>query len=102
MLKVSDPNVKLYVQLQMLIADEMAKPEPEKVKDKFIFRFSLQELLRMVDIMDINSDRINEFLSDQNLSFSNGLVVVKDRFILDAKVDSVKKRNARVLKEIVI
>lgn len=102
MLKVSDPNVKLYVQLQMLIADEMAKTEPEKVKDKFIFRFSLQELLRMVDIMDINSDRINEFLSDQNLSFSNGLVVVKDRFILDAKVDSVKKRNARVLKEIVI
>ena len=80
----------------------MSKTEPEKLKDKFIFRFSLQELLRMVDIMDINSDRINEFLSDQNLSFSNGLVVVKDRFILDAKVDSVKKRNARVLKEIVI
>ncbi|HRG45507.1 MAG TPA: cyclic nucleotide-binding domain-containing protein [Leptospiraceae bacterium] len=102
MLKVSDPNVKLYIQLQMLIADEMAKADADKTKDKFIFRFSLQELLRMVDIMDINSDRINEFLSDQNFSFSNGLIVVKDRFVLDDKVDIVKKRHSRLLKEIII
>lgn len=102
MLKVSDPNVKLYIQLQMLIADEIAKSEPEKTKDKFVFRFSLQELLRMVDIMDINTDRISEFLSDPNLSFSNGLVVVKDRFNLDAKVETVKKRHSRILKEIII
>ena len=102
MLKVSDPNVKLYIQLQMLIADEMAKADADKTKDKFVFRFSLQELLRMVDIMDINSDRINEFLSDQNFSFSNGLIVVKDRFVLDDKVDSVKKRHSRLLKEIII
>ena len=102
MLKVSDPNVKLYIQLQMLIADEIAKTEPEKIKDKFIFRFSLQELQRMVDVMDINSERINEFLSDPNFSFSNGLVVVKDRFILDAKVDTVKKRHSRLIKEILI
>jgi CRP-like cAMP-binding protein len=102
MLKVSDPNVKLYIQLQMLIADELAKPESEKSKDKFVFRFSLQELLRMVGILDINSDRINEFLSDQNLSFSHGLVVVKDRFLFDTKVDTVKKRHSRLLKEIII
>ena len=69
----------------MLIIDELAKPESEKGKDKFVFRFSLQELLRMVGILDINSDRINEFLSDQNLSFSHGLVVVKDRFLLMQK-----------------
>ena len=56
----------------------------------------------MVDIMDINSDRINEFLSDQNFSFSNGLIVVKDRFVLDDKVDIVKKRHSRLLKEIII
>ena len=56
----------------------------------------------MVDVMDINSERINEFLSDPNFSFSNGLVVVKDRFILDAKVDTVKKRHSRLIKEILI
>ncbi|HNN81873.1 MAG TPA: cyclic nucleotide-binding domain-containing protein, partial [Leptospiraceae bacterium] len=68
MLKVSDPNVKLYIQLQMLIADEMSKSEVDRSKEKFVFRFSLQELLKMVDILDISSDRISEFLSDSNLS----------------------------------
>lgn len=102
MLKVSDPNVKLYIQLQMLIADELSKTETDKGKEKFVFRFSLQELLKMVDILDISSDRISEFLSDPNLSFSHGLVVVKDKHLLDTKVDTVKKRHVRLLKEIVI
>ena len=102
MLKVSDPNVKLYIQIQMLIADEISKTEHFVVKDKYIFRFSLNELLKMVDIEGIDSEKISEFLADKNLSFHNGQVVVKDKILLDEKVEAIKKKHIRLIKQIVL
>jgi CRP/FNR family transcriptional regulator, cyclic AMP receptor protein len=102
MLKVTDPNVKLYIQLQMLIADEITKSEVHEIKDKYIFRFSLNELLKMVDSESIDSEKISEFLNDKNLSFHNGQLVVKDKKELDLKVDTIKKKQIRLMKQIIL
>ncbi len=102
MLKVTDPNVKLYIQLQMLIADEITKTEIQEIKDKYIFRFSLNELLKMVDSDNIDSEKISEFLGDKNLSFHNGQLVVKDKSLLNSKVDIIKKKQIRLMKQIIL
>lgn len=101
MLRVTDPNVRLYLQLQMLISDEIAKMDAV-TQEKHIFRFSLRELLKMIGYTDIQSSKITEFLTDSNLSFRDGNLVVRDRTELDHKVDLIKKRLARQFKEIVV
>ena len=102
LLKVTDPNVKLYIQLQMLIADEITKSEHNEDKGKFIFRFSLNELLKMVDSEGIDSEKVSEFLSDKNLSFKNGQVLVKNKSSLDEKVETLKKKQIRLMKQIIL
>ena len=69
---IKNPVSRLYDSLDYLIDIEHGV----KGNNNFNFYFSLDELKKMTDLVDINDKMISDFLNDDNIKFSMGEIVI--------------------------
>lgn len=95
--QLSDLNLKLYAQLNILIADEIANDEQKRSQKSFTFQISFEELKRMANIVfeDDSPDTLKEIMSDKNIQRTEGTIRIQDKSVFESKFIALKKRYSR-------
>ncbi len=95
--QLSDLNLKLYAQLNILIADEIANDEQKRSQKSFTFQISFEELKRMANIVfeDDSPDTLKEIMTDKNIQRTEETIRIQDKSIFESKFIALKKRYSR-------
>ena len=86
--EVTDPNQKMYIYMQMLINDELAKTRNLK-QQEYTFHISLDELKKMIGMQNVSIEDIHEFLNDPNIQFDDMKLTVQNKIKIDNKVITI-------------
>lgn len=96
-MQLNDLNLKLYAQLNILIADEIANDEQKSSQKSFTFQISFEELKQMANIVfvDDSSDILKEIMSDKNIQRTQDTIRIQDKSVFESKFIALKKRYSQ-------
>ncbi|MEM7183989.1 MAG: cyclic nucleotide-binding domain-containing protein [Spirochaetota bacterium] len=93
LLGIRNPLLKIYMQLKMLVTDQVTKEKLDDSVKEFEFTIGPDELKKMVGIYSSSAEVFEELQNDTNLVMGRQQIKVKDRQKLEAKYSILYKKS---------
>ncbi|MCB1179925.1 MAG: cyclic nucleotide-binding domain-containing protein, partial [Leptospiraceae bacterium] len=98
--QIDDPNVKMYLQLQIILEEALFKSPPIKNRETIELKITLEQLQKMIGTVEYDRADIKEFITDPIIKISGSTITINDIEDFEFKTGVIQKKYQRLLKEV--